>query len=421
MTAVHPRLVAAFAALDEAAVPWALVRGADELAAPTGDVDLLVDRGALPRLDRVLADAGFVRMGQLGHGSHRFYFDLDPDDGTWIKLDVVTAVDFGPLQTLRTSLAPAVLARRRAEDGLRRLARDDEDWLFLLHLLLDKGEVAPRRQEAALRAAARASLDGPVATAVDRLTGEGAARAALGALRSGNPDAARREALALRRRWIRRAPVAAGARWLLGKAARTLDVPVTGGPEGVVVAIVGPDGAGKSTLSDGLRSRWPGSSRPVYMGLWQAGRWDPVLHRLPGGRLGQRTARAVRGSLSARWHRGRRRLVVLDRSPLDLRLPGARDDSLGGRITERVLTALAPEPDVVVVLDAPGTVMFARKGEHSAELLEERRQGYLALAAELPAALVVDATLPPAEVARRALVRTWQRVAGREPAGSPAR
>jgi thymidylate kinase len=110
--------------------------------------------------------------------------------------------------------------------------------------------------------------------------------------------------------------------------------------------------------------------------------------------------------------------VVLDRSPLDLLLPGARDDSLGGRITARVLATLAPEADLVVVLDAPGDVMFARKGEHSAEVLEERRQGYLALAGGLPASLVVDATLPPAEVARRVLARIWDRVADREPSGT---
>jgi thymidylate kinase len=217
---------------------------------------------------------------------------------------------------------------------------------------------------------------------------------------------------------VTRSAVAAGARWFFAKVARTLDVAVAGGPGGFVVALVGPDGAGKSTLSDGLRSRWPGSSRAVYMGLWQDGRWDRLLHRVPGGRLGQRTARAVRGTLSARWHRACGRLVVLDRSQLDVRLPGAHDGSLGGRITERVLTTLAPEPDLVVVLDAPGEVMFERKGEHSAEVLEQRRQGYLALAAELPASLVVDATLPPGEVASRVLSRIWDRFAARERAGA---
>jgi thymidylate kinase len=68
---------------------------------------------------------------------------------------------------------------------------------------------------------------------------------------------------------------------------------------------------------------------------------------------------------------------------------------------------VCPPPDVVVVLDAPGEVMFARKGEHSVEILEERRQRYLDMAGRLPQSVVVDATQPPEQVARVVTQRLW--------------
>ena len=65
--AVHPALLRAFAAMDDAGVAWCLLRGEARLADPTGDVDLLVAQRDLPRLDAVLASAGFlaVQAGRL--------------------------------------------------------------------------------------------------------------------------------------------------------------------------------------------------------------------------------------------------------------------------------------------------------------------------------------------------------------------
>jgi thymidylate kinase len=74
---------------------------------------------------------------------------------------------------------------------------------------------------------------------------------------------------------------------------------------------------------------------------------------------------------------------------------------------------LNPHPDLVVLLDAPGAVMFARKGEHSAEVLEGRRQGYLALAARFPHSVVLDASRPADQVRTAALTAIWRRYGGR--------
>ena len=51
-----------------------------------------------------------------------------------------------------------------------------------------------------------------------------------------------------------------------------------------------------------------------------------------------------------------------------------------------------------MVLDAPGALMFERKGEHTAEVLEERRQRYLELPQRYDSVAVVDATMSVDEV-----------------------
>jgi thymidylate kinase len=64
------------------------------------------------------------------------------------------------------------------------------------------------------------------------------------------------------------------------------------------------------------------------------------------------------------------------------------------RVHGRMLMRWYPRPQLVIFLDAPAEVLFARKGEGTLELLEHRRQDYLALREVLPDFVIVDATLP---------------------------
>jgi thymidylate kinase len=57
-----------------------------------------------------------------------------------------------------------------------------------------------------------------------------------------------------------------------------------------------------------------------------------------------------------------------------------------------------PQPNLVIYLDAPAEVLFARKGEWGLEALERRRQAFLQLGKQTPNFVRVDATQPLDEV-----------------------
>lgn len=405
---LHPDVAKVFQALENSGQPWLLLRGERDLARPSGDVDILVAKDLLPSLDRLMAGAGFRRVQASGHGSHRFYFAYSIPDALWLKMDVVSDIAFGRFQQWRTPLAAGCIGRRVPRGPFWLPAPADQAWLQLLHLVLDKGEVRPDRAAIGRRAASAASEDGPIPEFLDRRLGTGTACHVLELLRSGTFEEVPALAARMRSGWTRSRQARPLLLALVNRARRLL-VPRLQG-SGPVVGVMAPDGAGKTTLLRGLGAAFPVPSSYVYMGLWGASRWDPLLRRIPGGRLGKKVFRLVRGGLAARYHSFRGRLVLMDRVAYDAVLPGSTDTSIIGRITNGLAFLLAPDPDILLVLDAPGRVMFARKGEHSVEILEERRQAYLQLADTLPNARVLDATRPQSMVQRTATEVVWRKI-----------
>ena len=69
-------------------------------------------------------------------------------------------------------------------------------------------------------------------------------------------------------------------------------------------------------------------------------------------------------------------VVLTDRHPLDAVATRPRRTPAGAAFERFLATRVVPQPDAVVVLDAPGQVLFDRKGEHTPERLEEWRAGY---------------------------------------------
>ena len=345
----------ALAHLERAGVEYALRNGRLTSEDPAADLDVLVRRAQLDVVHRVLTAGGWHRLRAPGHRGHRFYL-REAADLTWVKLDVVWELRYGRERSATTGL----LARRQQVDGL---------WLV-------SGEDA--RTHAEHRAAGRRE----VATLGERLL-------------------------------------------------RALPSPVR---RGCVVAVLGPDGAGKGTVTAGLAASLPVGVTQVYLGdrraqapaasAPEAG--EDTAAAPPDGpvraarevvfllrKLLRWTPALLRAALAAR----RGHVVLTDRHPLDAVAVRPRRTPVGSAVERFLATRVVPTPDAVVVLDAPGEVLFARKGEHSPERLELWRQGYRDRLVPRGAVLVdAGGAVPDTVAAARHVV--WRALAARR--GWPA-
>jgi len=178
-------------------------------------------------------------------------------------------------------------------------------------------------------------------------------------------------------------------------------------PRSLKVAILAPDGAGKSTLVTGVRNSYYFPVRSLYMGLYQKRGAKRRISTLPGAGFAVRVLSLWGRCLVAQYHQARRRLVIFDRFSYDALLSPQRRSGTLAVWRRWILAHACPAPELVIVLDAPGEVLYARKGEHSAELLEWQRQQYLSLGRNLAQLLVVDATQDADQVRRNVLSLIW--------------
>lgn len=224
------------------------------------------------------------------------------------------------------------------------------------------------------------------------------------------------------------------------------------------VAVVGPDGAGKSAVVAALPDAVAVPTETVYLGvnLFASDSMLPTtrLARRLKRRTGDATApnttgpsaqnatggRGILGGIvggarrslrlvawmGEEWYRAvvvRRhvragKLVICDRHfvcdyyAADV-APRA-DRPLLRRIHGWQLAHFYPRPDLVLVLDAPVEVLHARKQEDPVAVLAQRRADYLLLKDALPNVLVLDATQPLEAVVAEAAAA----IAARLPVGA---
>ncbi len=212
------------------------------------------------------------------------------------------------------------------------------------------------------------------------------------------------------------------------------------------VALVGADGAGKSTLGRRLERMLPAPAKYVYMGVnleasnlvlpttrlwirvrralgWETGAAGPPALRRTVPYTRSPVKRAARGLKSTLrllnlvteewfrqgviWYYGARGyIVVLDRHFfLDFYAHDIANDGaprpLSRRLHVYILRRFYPRPTLVICLDAPPDVLHARKPEGTLEALESRRQAYLRLADVVEHFAVVDAAQPEDRVTRQ--------------------
>jgi thymidylate kinase len=164
-------------------------------------------------------------------------------------------------------------------------------------------------------------------------------------------------------------------------------------PTGILVAIMGPDGVGKSTVVSGL----PGALNLAFWGRHRLFHWRPqALFR--GRDTGINTtphAKASRGKLLSmayltaffldhwfgyvfmvRPSLARSNLVLFDRYFHDVLVDPCRYRYGGPKWFARFLAYLVPAPDVVVLLDADEQLIFSRKAELPPDEIERQRRSY---------------------------------------------
>ena len=136
----HPLLGALFAALEQRGLRWTLLRVPSNLAAPTGDVDILVAPEDSAGLREAAHELGFVSLPGWESGPDLILLRYDRASDRWLLLDVCTDVSFRSPRSWRLpGAAEQVLGRRSLGHGIALPADSDAFWLLLLHCLLDKG------------------------------------------------------------------------------------------------------------------------------------------------------------------------------------------------------------------------------------------------------------------------------------------
>jgi thymidylate kinase len=175
-------------------------------------------------------------------------------------------------------------------------------------------------------------------------------------------------------------------------------------PNGLHVVFLGPDGVGKSTIIEGVEK----DLEPAFLGtlyqtfapslLPQRMQAKPSPHAYPPRSFAASLLKAgwwfccYTGGYMVVTHpaRARAQLVLNHRYLPDAIADPKRYRYGGPMFLLRLTWLIAPKPDLIILLDAPSDVIWARKKEVAREETARQRAAYKAVVGDLPYTTVVD-------------------------------
>lgn len=178
-------------------------------------------------------------------------------------------------------------------------------------------------------------------------------------------------------------------------------------PTGILIAILGPDGVGKSTVIAGL-------TETLKQGFWGRSRlfhWRPqtLFRKKDTGINTTPHAKPARGNLLSMAYLSaffmdfwvgyvfairpslmRSNFVLFDRYFHDVVVDPQRYRYGGPSWFSKFLSRLVPQPDLVILLDAAGPSIFSRKEELLVTEIERQREAYQRLQFRRTRKIVID-------------------------------
>jgi hypothetical protein len=405
-------LLALFEKLAQENIQYCLIRDGDRVDQflEGAEIDLLVHPDQFSLFSKLLINSGFIRLPDWGHWPHRFFLSYDWKFDSWLKIDVITETTYGRYaHNLRTSLAEDCLNNRYHNDTVYVPSPEDELVTLLLHCVLDKGYFSPARKER-LRELRQQGIDTNRVTSLLNIywSPDMSWQILINRIDSGNWDAFLDEGEKVASYLVHGHKLDTTIRSAQSRILRKLNNWVGKFQiRGPLVALLAPDGAGKSTLANNIEKSFYLPVEIIYMGLYQKGDKISGASFLPGSGLIKKLARQWMRYLTARYYQMRGRLVIFDRYTYDSFLVPKANLNRMRRWRRWILAHACPSPDLVILLDAPGDVLYERKREHTAEVLEQQRRSYLDLKNEIPQMMVLDVRDDPDIVRRQVTALIW--------------
>ena len=182
-------------------------------------------------------------------------------------------------------------------------------------------------------------------------------------------------------------------------------------PTGGWVALMGPDGSGKSAIISAISQQFTAAYREVR--LFHLRPKSLRRHTSSGKAVTDPHGRPPRGLLAslakgvdraADYFVGyffqvapamrRSQLIIFDRYIYDLLVDSKRIRYGGPAWLLRLVARIVPRPDLVILLDAPAEVLWSRKQEVPFEEVVRQRAAYLDVARNLSSTVIVNADQP---------------------------